>query len=496
MRRFLRSTRGRLILFQVLILGIASSVSGYAIFQLFTQPAIAESDGVLYNQWSGITGGLSLQPDGSIAYTAGDLPDTYGQPAVAVESIVFAKDGHVVAKTPKQSLRTNQLLQRAQAAFNGSTGFFDVRAPSGSPRRLYADTVTLGDQPNQVPAAVVVSRSTAELETSIRRLQLGLAGGGLGVVVVGAALAWVIVGRTLRPVRAVANAARTISEQDLNRRVDVPAPDDEVGELKATFNQLLARLEQSFASLRRFTADASHELRSPLTLMRTEVDVALARARGQGDYERVLHSVQAEIVHMSRVVDQLLLLAQADAGNLELLRTQVDVADFVEEAAARWQPVAEARGVTLEVQAPAAGVVDGDPVLLRRVIDNLIDNGIRYSPTLARVTLSAERANGEWLIDVADQGPGVPEEMRERIFDRFARADAARTRRGGGAGLGLALSAAVARAHGGGLELIDGAGGARFRLRLPAAAPANPLPGPEGLLPGSADRAARDTRGT
>jgi signal transduction histidine kinase len=250
--------------------------------------------------------------------------------------------------------------------------------------------------------------------------------------------------------------------------VDVPTPDDEVGELKATFNQLLARLDQSFQSLRRFTADASHELRSPLTLIRTELDVLLTRARQVDDYQLALRGVQDEVEHMSRVIDQLLVLAQADAGNLHLLRKDIDVADFVEETAARWQALAEARGVSLEVRSPSTGVVDGDPVLLRTVIDNLVDNAIRYSPTLALVTLSAQRSDGEWLIEVSDQGPGVPPDMRDRIFERFARADSVRTRRGGGVGLGLALSTAVVKAHGGRLELVDSNGqGASFRMHLP-----------------------------
>jgi two-component system OmpR family sensor kinase len=475
-RRFLRSTRGRLVLFQLVILGIASAVSAYAIYQLVSRPLVTASEDVLYGQWSTVAGGLALNADGSVAYKAGELPDTYGEPPTPVETIVYTQDGQVIAHSAKLSLPAPELLSRGNAVFNAGGAYFDASEPrSRSPRRGYADQVVLGEQPNQVAVAVVVSKSTADLELTLRRLQLTLVAGVLLVVAVGGALAWVVVSRTLRPVRALANTARAISEQELHRRVEVPTASDEVGELKATFNQLLERLEQSFQGLRRFTADASHELRSPLTLVRTEVDVALARAREPADYQRVLRNVQDEVEHMSRVIDQLLLLAQADAGNLPLLRASIDVADFVEETAARWQAVAEAGGVTLEVEAPSAGVVDGDPVLLRTVIDNLVDNAIRYSPTLAPVTLSARRSNGEWLIEVADRGPGVPREMRERIFERFARADSVRTRRGGGVGLGLALSAAVVRAHGGTLELADENGqGARFRVHLPVEQPTVP----------------------
>lgn len=470
MRRFVRSTRGRLVLFQVLMLGIASAVSAYAIYQLVSRPLVSAADDVLYGQWSTVAGGVTLNPDGTVAFKPGPLPETYGDPPVAVETVVYAKDGSVIAKTPRQSLPETQLQSRAQSALASGGAYFDAREPgNGSPRRGYADQVQLGDQANPVPVAVVVTESTGPLELTLRRLLGALVAGVILVMAVAGALAWVVVGRTLRPVGALSSTAREISDQELHRRVDVPTPDDEVGELKATFNQLLARLERSFQGLRRFTADASHELRSPLALIRTEVEVALTRARGADDYQRVLRNVQDEVEHMSRVIDQLLILAQADAGNLNLMRAEVDVADFVEETAARWQPVAESRGVTLEVDAPATGVVEGDPVLLRTVIDNLVDNAIRYSPTLAPVTLTARRSDGEWLVEVADRGPGVPHDMRERIFERFARADSVRKRRGGGVGLGLALSAAVVEAHGGSLELAEEASaGALFRIHLPA----------------------------
>src|SRR3981081_2482947 len=365
----------------------ASAVSAYAIYQLVARPLITASEDVLYGQWSTVAGGLALNDDGSVSYKPGALPETYGDPATPVETTVYSKDGKVIAQSARLAVPERDLLARAQTVLGGAGGaYFDARERSGSPRRGYADQVGLGDPNNQVPVVVVVTESTENLQATLRRLLMTLIAGVLLVVAVGGALAWVVVGRTLRSVRALTKTAQSISEQDLHRRVDVPTPDDEVGELKATFNQLLARLDQSFQSLRRFTADASHELRSPLTLIRTELDVLLTRARQVDDYQLALRGVQDEVEHMSRVIDQLLVLAQADAGNLHLLRKDIDVADFVEETAARWQALAEARGVSLEVRSPSTGVVDGDPVLLRTVIDTLGAKAIRSNPTLPRVT--------------------------------------------------------------------------------------------------------------
>jgi signal transduction histidine kinase len=146
----------------------------------------------------------------------------------------------------------------------------------------------------------------------------------------------------------------------------------------------------------------------------------------------------------------------------------VDVADFLHETAARWSAAAEANGRRVNVSAPDSGQVMADPSLLRRVLDNLVDNALRYAPEGTGVTIGAYPANSGWNFEVADQGPGVPLEYRDRLFQRFARPDGARTRGSGGAGLGLALSAAIVRAHGGELNLADGQPGAVFRLHLPS----------------------------
>lgn len=414
----MRSTRARLVLVQVGILAIAVAVAATAVFELVTVPARNQEDQTLFDQWSAVGSALDLR-DGQVVYPPGRLPEGAARTRQPVEIDVFARGG-LVLQTQAQSLSPAYLSQVAGQVLGGaSVGPLDVPDATGGPRRLYAAAQPVGDQ----RAAVIVSVSGADLATLTDRLLATLAAGGLLLVAIGGALAWVAISRTL---------------------------------------------DRGFETLRRFTADASHELRAPLALMRTEVDVALARERQGPEYVDALRRVRGELEHLGRVVDELLLLARADAGRLVPQRAALDVADLVEESAARWRGPAAACGVTIVTGAPAAGVLAADPHLLRRVLDNLLDNAVRHSPPGGRVDVRAYRHDGQWLFEVADQGPGVPASERDRIFERFARLDPARSRRAGGAGLGLPLSAAVARAHGGRLELAEAdAPGARFRLRLP-----------------------------
>jgi heavy metal sensor kinase len=276
-----------------------------------------------------------------------------------------------------------------------------------------------------------------------------------------------LAGRILAPVRSIAETARSLSERDLHRRVEVRVPPDELGELVATFNQMLERLEASFESLRRFTADASHELRAPLTMMSTDIQVALTRPRSEEAYRRTLLSLQQEVEELNRVVDHLLMLARADAGAVTARREPIDVADFIHETSARWEATARRRRVKLEVDVPGSGTFSADPALTRRIVDNLIGNAIRHTPTRGRVQVSARQESQEWVIDVVDEGPGIQPGARDHLFARFGKTDDAHTPDGGGAGLGLAVSAVLAQVQGGELRLVDTAQGADFRLRLP-----------------------------
>jgi two-component system, OmpR family, sensor kinase len=470
----LTSTRGRLVLVAVGFVALALLIADSAVVGSVAVTQAQASDAVLVSQAQILASGLQ-DSNGQITFDGSDLPGET-QSGIAVDAAVVSA-GTVVAQTANQPLDKAMLLSlAAQVAPAGTPVWQDVMDSRQVPRRVYAMPLTTGA--NSI-SALVVSRSVAEMVDAQRRTLIILAAVSAALVVIGGALAYWLAGRALQPVRTITGMARSISEHDLHRRVDIKVPHDELGELVDTFNAMLARLEAGFTSMSSFTADASHELRAPLALMRSEVEGALRRSRSQDEYKRVLESLWQEVDHLSRLSDQLLILARADAGALRPAAERIDVADFLHETAARWEDVAKKHRSPVEVAAPNHGEMKADPALLRRVVDNLVDNALRHTPNGTSVTLRGYRANGGWNLDVADHGPGVASNHRDKLFTRFARADSARSREDGGAGLGLALSAAIARAHGGTLELVETGGpGAVFRLHVPNSESGEAAPSP------------------
>jgi heavy metal sensor kinase len=463
MRRLLTSTRARLTLTSVAIVTLALAVAGGVTYVLLDRALQSSSDAVLVSQAHVIQSSLDVV-NGTPSLDTADLPgETSG--GIAVDAAVIS-NGVVIAHTANQPLPPTSLAGLAQSALRAQGGvWLDFHDAKGTDRRVYAVPITLSAMPD---AVLVVSRAVGELRSSLHQAEvIGLIA-GIGLLGLVGGMTYWMAGRALTPVRRIAGLARSISEVDLHRRVEVNVPADELGDLVTTFNSMLGRLEASFESLRRFSADASHELRAPLAVMRTQIETALQRSRTPKEYRELLESLKGDVAHLSRLSDHLLMLARADAGALHTARETVDVPDLLEESAARWSPIAGSAAVHLTVDAPAAGKISADPQLLRRVIDNLIDNAIRYSPHGGEVLIRGAATPDGWDIEVADGGPGVTLDLQPRLFERFARAASARTPGDGGAGLGLALGEAIARAHGGTLTLIpNGSSGARFRLHLP-----------------------------
>ena len=295
-------------------------------------------------------------------------------------------------------------------------------------------------------------------------------------LMVGPAIGTLVVVRGFAPIAAMASAARAIGPADGAARVPGDDLPGEAGELARSFNDLLRRLGDVLGRQRRFIADASHELRTPLAAMRTEVDVTLlgAGTRSTDEVVRSLRFVGESLERIERIVEDLFLLARSDEGSLLGEPVPCYLADAARASAALLEPLASARAIELRVEAGAEGQVAGDERLLERMATNLAHNALRFAT--ARVELRVDEYDGMAALSVRDDGPGIPVEDRDAVFDRFVRLDPARSAGSravhGGAGLGLAIAREIARAHGGSVELdADVTRGCQVIARIPLLAP-------------------------
>jgi two-component system OmpR family sensor kinase len=284
---------------------------------------------------------------------------------------------------------------------------------------------------------------------------------------------WFLARRSLSPVVAMADRARQIGVGSLNARLPVANPRDELGKLAATFNELLSRLEASIEQQRQFMADASHELRTPLTIARTAASVALQQpTRSEREYRETIEIIEQETIRLSRIVDDLFTLTRADAGTYPVRKTPMYLDELVDDVVRATRVVAATRHVSIVGECVHPAPFTGDEDLIRRLIINVVDNAIRYSPPNGVVRVALDRAVDRYALSVTDQGPGIAAEVQSRIFERFYRVDAARTHDGGsdgGAGLGLALARWIAQAHNGDIALATSSRlGSTFVITLPS----------------------------
>jgi heavy metal sensor kinase len=321
------------------------------------------------------------------------------------------------------------------------------------------------------PVIVRVLASEARVEQELREFfwLIGLAAPLIvGVTVLGG---YHLIRRTLRPVDRLVVAANQITAERLNVRLPVANPGDEVGQIAQAFNATLAKLEGSFEQMRRFTANASHELRTPLTALRSTGQAALTASNGVERYREALADMIEDAEQLSRLLDVMLLLAQADAGVVPVEPRSVDVDLLVSDVAKECDVLAQEKGQRL-LLACSAGSAVVDPTVLRIAIANLLHNAIRYGPPSSDVGV---RAFGDpaWVtIEVQDRGPGIAPEHHTHLFERFYRVDPGRSSGLGGAGLGLAMARWSVEAHGGAVEVTSAQGrGSTFRIVLPRSQP-------------------------
>jgi heavy metal sensor kinase len=276
--------------------------------------------------------------------------------------------------------------------------------------------------------------------------------------------------KALAPVDALARTARTISGHNLSSRLEPLHTGDELQRLSDTLNEMLGRIEAAFRRITEFTADASHELRTPIALIHTEAELALRRSRDEGEYREALRNILLEAERTANLLEKLLDLARADSGSEALDIHPVDLLVSLRESASKWRQVASLRNLQFEERLEVQRLpVMGDENALRRVIDILLDNALKYAAPPGKITLSAEEKDGHVAVSVEDTGVGIAPEDQAKIFERFYRVDKARSRELGGAGLGLAIAQWIVQLHKGSIAVQSEIGrGSLFRVEIPA----------------------------
>jgi heavy metal sensor kinase len=394
-----------------------------------------------------------------------------------VDIVVHDESGRLIAMSgrdpaPALDWRARDsatIVEAVRATATGGVGR-SVSAASG-PYRVMTRAQTVDDRALAIGAVyplhevdAILGRIRRMFWIAIPLLILSAATGG-----------WFLAKRSFVPVTAMASRAAEIGATTLHERLPVVA-DDELGTLARVLNELLDRLEGAFEQQRRFMADASHELRTPTAVLRAEADITLSRpSRPESEYRESMSVVQDAARRLTRIVDDIFLLARADAGHLVMHPRTVDLHDVVVDSVRAVQSVASGRDVAVDLGEVVEARVHGDADLLGRVLLNLLDNAVKHAPAASRVDVRMSRADGVIEVSIVDTGPGIPREAQRRVFERFYRVDTARSRAENtttsGAGLGLPIARRIAEMHRGSVELVSSAPGrTEFRLRVPALA--------------------------
>ena len=317
---------------------------------------------------------------------------------------------------------------------------------------------------------IEVGAAAVPIQKVLRRFLVTLL---IGLPVVVAAAIWggfLVIKWALAPVQKITSTAQKITMHDLNKRLPVVETGDEIANLSKTLNQMISRLDESFQSVKRFTADASHELRTPLTILREELETLLLDESLSTNVRETVFSLIEEVERLSKIVQCLLTLSRLDAGRTQTERVKVNLADLVAATADQMCPMADEKKITLTSIAREEVAVKGDHVGLKQVIVNLLDNAIKYTPEGGRITVGVSASEEKARLEVSDTGPGIPDSDLPRVFERFFRADPIRLGAIDGIGLGLSIVQSICTAHGGLVTAENHSdGGCRITVQLPLA---------------------------
>ncbi len=411
------------------------------------------------------------------------VADPLGRPVLTpdVASLLEGVPGYVIVVGPERALlhlsaearslpfgSARALIDVAEDSVAGGFGLVDLAAPVGQVRYFVRPISEAG--PNV--AAVVSAAPTSGFVVSPPRLLTAMLWTVPFILVMSLVIGYLLVGRTLKPVDLIVDEVEAISDgRSLHRRLAEPTSYDELARLTVTLNAMLSRLEKSFGTLRRFTADASHELKTPLTVLRSGIERSLTHPTTSPEVMETLEETLLEVNRMTELVDSLLTLARADEGRAPLHLDDLDLSEMLAELAETASILGEQASVNVTVEVPPEPIrMHADRGRLRQLLQNLLSNAIKYTSAGGEVWIGSALDDGNVVFTVGDSGMGIAPGDLEHIFDRFWRADPARSRTGlrPGAGLGLAICKWTAEAHGGSIEVQSKPGrGTTFTVSLP-----------------------------
>ncbi|MDA1013779.1 MAG: heavy metal sensor histidine kinase [Planctomycetota bacterium] len=436
--------RWRLTLWNTAALAVLLLIVGLLVYGLLRHAMLEQIDRVLIEQFHELEHDLHSvdDPAGRIRHWIEEFYEHVGALCV-----VYGNDG-LVARTEQMAA---QSVPDPPANASDESRFDSRRLPLIGRQRM----LTRSLHANGSRFVVVLMLPMDEVHEELR----GLAAVLLAVLPLSLLLAggigYALARRALAPVERIRQATDEITAEQLSRRLDAPNPSDELGRLAQTINAMIARLEQSFAEVRRFTADASHELRTPISVIRAEVEVAMHQPPDAEEFQTLAGSILEECEHLTKLTNQLLTLSREDAGLVLLESEPVDLARLVADATQMMRPLAEAKEQTLTLDRRTAAVVTGDADRLREVLYNLLDNAIKYTPSEGRIEVTVTDQSGMIAVAVRDTGIGIDADHLPRVFDRFYRVDKSRSREAGGTGLGLSIVQSIVAAHGGRVDIAS-----------------------------------------
>ncbi len=433
-----------------------------AVYWLIERRLHVELDHQLRIDWNLIEAHLESDPSGRIEWRK-ESPATPDSPGYAATWFDVWSDKDLLLR--HWPARGAQIELPPQALRDQTRPVYTITLDDGLPARTLEQAARIGEH----DVILRVFRDESGLHRTLREILIGFALGVPLAAVLAALGGYVMAGRMLKPISVMAEQARRITSESLDQRLPNPNPHDELGQLAAVFNETLQRLDNSFESLKRFTADASHELRTPLTALRTVGEVALRDTGDTKALRETVGSMLEEAQRLNDLIDSMLLLARVESGRSPLHRDDVCLDEVIAGVCECMGVLSADKRQTIEIVEPLRMVVHTDRVLLRQVVMNILHNAICYSPEGTKVTIRCFLHDMRPVIEIADEGPGIAPEHQQKIFERFFRIDKARSRADGGAGLGLAIAKLSVAQLGGHIELESELGrGSRFCIVLPS----------------------------